>query len=130
MTGFEPGSSGIGSNRSANCARFLQVTFLLGNFFWKLWLFYSIIWSHCWKSVWADWTTFLKGFCNKYSYKSNLTIWQLFGNFVFLIPSSGHTVASQHRTTLILILWVHATSVTRFGDLLDFGKLFKAFGNN
>ena len=23
-----------------------------------------------------------------------------------------------------------ATSVTRFGDLLDFGQLFKAFGNN
>ena len=23
-----------------------------------------------------------------------------------------------------------ATSVTRFGDLLDFGQVFKAFGNN
>ena len=24
----------------------------------------------------------------------------------------------------------HHNSVTRFGDLLDFGQLFKAFGNN
>ena len=28
------------------------------------------------------------------------------------------------------ILYMAATSVTRLGDLLDFGQLFKAFGNN
>ena len=27
-------------------------------------------------------------------------------------------------------IWRPHTSVTRFGDLLDFGQLFKAFGTN
>ena len=37
--------------------------------------------------------------------------------------TSSHNVAKALRG-------VHLSSVTRFGDFLDFGQLFKAFGNN
>ena len=43
----------------------------------------------------------------------------------------------QHRPTFQLVslmgqyaIYYAALSVTRLGDLLDFGHLFKAFGNN
>ena len=38
-------------------------------------------------------------------------------------PLLPHTYIETHKT-------YHSSSVTRFGDLLDYGQLFKAFGNN
>ena len=35
-----------------------------------------------------------------------------------------------HISNNNFLVWSLYTSVTRFGDLLDFGQLFKAFGNN
>ena len=38
-------------------------------------------------------------------------------------PLLPHTYIETHKT-------YHSSSVTRFGDLLDYGQLFKAFDNN
>ena len=35
-----------------------------------------------------------------------------------------------HRPVTKFNWWSHSISVTRLGDILDFGQLFKAFGNN
>ena len=43
------------------------------------------------------------------------------------IANSGHTVGEQSGGN---ISWSVPISVTRLGDLLDFGQVFKAFGNN
>ena len=44
---------------------------------------------------------------------------------------SGHFLAACLFGAHFLIKdQIDATSVTRLGDLLDFGQLFKAFGNN
>ena len=39
-------------------------------------------------------------------------------------------IRQQENSSIQLGSSAIPTSVTRFGDLLDFGKVFKAFGNN
>ena len=47
---------------------------------------------------------------------------------------SGHTVSTLDRLPIANIEHLQnllsVVSVTRLGDLLDFGQVFKAFGNN
>ena len=49
-------------------------------------------------------------------------------HFLMLVP----TYTSLFKTIILIeeITFLLASSVTRLGDLLDFGQLFDAFGNN
>ena len=47
-------------------------------------------------------------------------------------PPENYLNAPQRvfHNKVTVCLFLHSDSVTRFGDLMDFGQLFKAFGNN
>ena len=48
--------------------------------------------------------------------------------FSFVFPSDHHAVSFMRR--LVRLTFQVGSSVTRLGDLLHFGQLFKARGNN
>ena len=47
-----------------------------------------------------------------------------------IFPFLTFSVCTYNRLLLLLLPTCLPISVTRLGDLLDFGQLFKAFGNN
>ena len=61
--------------------------------------------------------------------------WKWF-NIIIFDPARSTWVDRKHSNLHSIVrlqkawLWCLLGSVTRFGDLLDFGQLFKAFGNN
>ena len=61
--------------------------------------------------------------------------WITFDFLLYLILKMNEKEAMERPTRRNLVppfltLILAAVSVTRLGDLLDFGQLFKAFGNN
>ena len=44
--------------------------------------------------------------------------------------TDGATITTQALSKAFVLVLSSITSVTRFGDFLDFGQLFKSFGNN
>ena len=53
-----------------------------------------------------------------------------------MVVNHDHRTANQLQvnaskfTLVVFAILVFTSSVTRLGDLLDFGQLFKAYGNN
>ena len=95
--------------------------------------------------------------CARYQKNNNLTSHHLLGGSIAHSRLSGHrpsandvtgggwgwgvgattnsafvTLQNCFRESSVVNIWRHKylTSVTRFGNLLNFGQLFKAFGNN
>ena len=62
---------------------------------------------------------------------NRLWLFRTYGNLFDTGNTRAHNLWPQSTTKqkFILLQWV-MTSVTRLGNLLDFGQLFKAFGNN
>ena len=50
--------------------------------------------------------------------------------FSFFIYVATYHLGQYYNSKLLTMLKRPVTSVTRLGDILDFGQLFKAFGNN
>ena len=50
-------------------------------------------------------------------------------NVLVLFESTFHSESTHLLCKVSITAWL-TTSVTRLGDLLDFGLLFKEFGNN
>ena len=66
--------------------------------------------------------------------RTQIKAWNMFNNFEPIFWQTNHLPAIEHCTyvkgILKFELLLIANSVTRLGDLLDVGQLFKAYGNN
>ena len=87
----------------------------------------AIVWSNFHSHVWSPWCAL-----------HLITHWLC---RLSLLCSHSHTLCDEIYFCWEMLVSLYnnvrsksknwaATSVTRFGDLLDFGQLFKAFGNN
>ena len=115
MTGFELRTSGIASNHSTNCA---TTTAMFEN-------------------VWGDWidklslvrVTHQKQLLHLRASPSSFPSVLSKNKRVAWLSTSLSSNALAWRLKWLWHVWLSG-SVTRYGDLLDFGQLFKAFGNN
>ena len=85
------------------------------------------------KLSWKKYETNLADFRSQWFEKKNFFVWFWSSTFLFMWRyeknMGGKTLALWERMWIKTTEW-YTTSVTRLGDILEFGQLFKALGHN